>query len=105
MSKSVYTPEQVTALTEAANVAPFNQARAAEFAEKFGFSSRSVIAKVKSLDLPYQVKANPAAKKAAASKADLVAAIEKAVDADDGSLNGLVKAPMVSLAALLANIS
>ena len=105
MSKSVYTPEQVSALTQAATVAPFNQARATEFAEQFGFSSRSVIAKVKSLDLPYEVKAKPAAKKAAASKADIVSAIEKAVDADDGSLNGLVKAPMSALSALFANIS
>ena len=105
MSKSVYTPEQVSALIEAANSAPFNQARATEFAEQFGLSSRSVIAKVKSLDLPYEVKAKPAAKKAAASKADLVLAIEKAVDADDGELNGLVKAPMAALSALLANIS
>ena len=105
MSKSVYTPEQVSALIEAANSAPFNQARATEFAEQFGLSSRSVIAKVKSLDLPYEVKAKPAAKKAAASKSDMVSAIEKAVDADDGSLNGLVKAPMLALSALLANIS
>ena len=87
--------------------APLNAEICSELASEFGngITSRSVIAKAKSLGLDYTVKAKPARKKAAPSKADVVAAIAKAVDADDGTLDGLVKAPMVALCALLSNLS
>ena len=87
--------------------APLNAEICSELASEFGngITSRSVIAKAKSLGLDYTVKAKPARKKVAASKADLVNAIAKAVDADDGSLDGLVKAPANALSALLSNLS
>ena len=68
-------------------------------------SQRSVIAKAKSLGLDYVVKAKPTAKKVAPTKMDIVRAIEKGLDADQGSLDGLVKATAQSLDALLSNIS
>ena len=104
MSKSVYTPEMVEVMTASQ---PLNADSCAELAHAFGkgITSRSVIAKAKSLGLDYIVKAAPARKKATATKMDLVNAIAKAVDADDGSLDGLVKAPANALSALLSNLS
>ena len=63
-----------------------------------------MIAKAKSLGLDYVVKAKPTAKKVAPTKMDIVRAIEKGLDADQGSLDGLVKATALSLDALLSNI-
>ena len=104
MSKSVYTAEMVGTMSARA---PLNAEICSELASEFGngITSRSVIAKAKSLGLDYTVKAKPARKKVAASKADLVNAIAKAVDADAGSLDGLVKAPANALSALLSNLS
>jgi hypothetical protein len=104
MSKSVYTNQMVEVMTASQ---PLNADVCNELAATFGngITARSVIAKAKSLGLDYVVKAKPARKKAAASKADIVNAIAKAVDADDGSLDGLVKAPANALNALLSNLS
>ena len=104
MSKSVYTDQMVATMRSRA---PLNAEICAELAAEFGqgLTSRSVIAKAKSAGIDYQVKAKPARKKQAPSKADVVAAIAKAVDADDGQLDGLVKAPMTALCALLSNLS
>ena len=104
MSKSVYTVDMVNRMRECA---PLNASICQELAMEFGngITSRSVIAKAKSAGIDYTVKAKPARKKQAPSKADVVAAIAKAVDADDGQLDGLVKAPMVALCALLSNLS
>ena len=100
MKKVNNTIDQISAL-EAAQ--PLNQEKAVALAETLGKTSRSIIAKAKSLGLDYEVKVKPA-KRVAASKADLVKAIEKAVDADAGSLDGLAKSSMVSLSTLLSNI-
>lgn len=104
MSKSVYTAEMVGIMRECA---PLNSALCAELATQFGngITARSVIAKAKSAGIDYVVKAKPARKKATATKGDLVDAIAKAVDADEGSLDGLVKAPASALSALLSNLS
>ena len=104
MSKSVYTDQMVNTMRSRA---PLNAEICAELAAEFGqgLTSRSVIAKAKSAGIDYQVKAKPARKKAAATKMDIVQAIAKAVDADDGSLDGLVKAPASALSALLSNLS
>ena len=102
MSKSVYTDQMVATMRSRA---PLNADICSELATEFGLPSRSVIAKAKSAGIDYTVKAKPARKKSAPSKADVVAAIAKAVDADDGQLDGLVKAPMVALCALLSNLS
>lgn len=103
MSKSVYTVEMVQAMSDRA---PLNAAICQELALEFGngITSRSVIAKAKSAGIDYTVKAAPARKKAAVSKLDIVKAITKAVDADDGSLDGLLKAPASALSALLSNV-
>jgi hypothetical protein len=103
MSKSVYTVEMIEAMTAQA---PLNAEKCAALATEFGngITSRSVIAKAKSAGIDYTVKAAPARKKAAVSKLDLVKAITKAVDADEGALDGLVKAPAAALSALLSNV-
>ena len=104
MSKSVYTPEMVEVMTASQ---PLNAEVCSELAHTFGkgISQRSVIAKAKSLGLDYVVKAKPTRKKVAPTKMDIVRAIEKGLDADAGSLDGLVKATAQSLDALLSNIS
>ena len=104
MSKSVYTPDMVEVMTASQ---PLNAEVCSELAHTFGkgISQRSVIAKAKSLGLDYVVKAKPARKKTAPTKMDIVRAIEKGLDADAGSLDGLVKATAQSLDALLSNIS
>jgi len=103
MSKSVYTVEMIETMTAQA---PLNAEKCAALATEFGLgiTSRSVIAKAKSAGIDYEVKAKPALKKAAVSKLDIVKAITKAVDADDGSLDGLLKAPASALSALLSNV-
>jgi len=103
MSKSLYTVEMVQAMSDRA---PLNAAICQELALEFGngITSRSVIAKAKSAGIDYEVKAKPARKKAATSKLDLVKAITKAVDADEGALDGLLKAPASALSALLSNV-
>ena len=104
MSKSVYTQAMCEKM---ASLQPLNASVCQELALEFGngISSRSVIAKAKSLGLEYTVKAKPARKKTAPTKMDIVRAIEKGLDADQGSLDGLVKATAQSLDALLSNIS
>ena len=103
MSKSLYTVEMIETMTAQA---PLNAEKCAALATEFGngITSRSVIAKAKSAGIDYTVKAAPARKKAATSKLDLVKAITKAVDADEGALDGLLKAPASALSALLSNV-
>lgn len=102
MSKSVYTQAMCEKM---ATVQPLNAEVCSTLAQEFGLTQRSVIAKAKSLGLDYVVKAKPAKKKTAPTKMDIVRAIEKGLDADQGSLDGLVKATAQSLDALLSNIS
>ena len=97
---SNYTPEMVAKIEAAA---PLNLSVAKDLAADFGLSHRSVISKAKSLGVEY-VKAAPAAKRpTGASKADLVAAIQKATTADD--LDGLEKATARALSNLLASLA
>ena len=104
MSKSLYTTEMVDLMRSRA---PLNADLCRELAFQFGngITTRSVIAKAKSAGIDYTVKAKPARKKSAPTKMDIVQAIAKAVDADAGSLDGLVKAPASALDALLSNLS
>jgi hypothetical protein len=102
MSKSVYTQAMCEKM---ATVQPLNAEICSTLAQEFGLTQRSVIAKAKSLGLDYTVKAKPARKKQAPSKADVVQAIAKAVDCEVSEIDGLVKAPMVSLCALLSHIA
>ena len=96
---SKYTPTMIEALRSAQ---PLNLAKAQTFASEWGVSYRSIIAKVLSLGLTYEKKAvtssssNP-------TKKDLVAEIERALDAGE-SLTGLEGASMASLSNLLMSI-
>ena len=100
MSKTTtpnYSPEMVAAIKAAQ---PLNAAKAADLAETFGKSPRSVIAKVLSLGLPY-TSARPSRKDGSAvlRKAEIVRQITEAVSCDS-PLSGLVKAPRKDLVSL-----
>lgn len=79
--------------------APIDYAKAQALATQLDRGARSIIAKCKREGIEYISKPAPAKKKAAPSKADLVGAIARAVDADD--LNGLEKATGAALSKLL----
>ena len=97
---SNYTPEMIAKIEAAA---PLNLSVARDLAADFRLSHYSVISKAKSLGVDY-IKAAPAAKRpTGASKSDLVAAIQKATNADD--LDGLEKATAHALSNLLASLS
>ena len=100
-----YTEKQVAALQNAAKLnGTLNGALAAQLSEQLGLSKRSVIAKIKSLGLPYEVAKKPVKGTRATSKADYVTAIAKALDADASTLAGLEKATALSLSGLLQAI-
>lgn len=100
-----YTEKQVAALQNAAKqYGTLNGAIAGQLADELGQSKRSVIAKIKSLGLDYAVAKKPVKGTRATSKADYVAAIAKALDADASTLAGLEKATTLSLSGLLAAI-
>ena len=103
MSKSVYTVEMIETMTAQA---PLNAEKCAALATSLVTVLQAVplLQKQKAQELTTTVKAAPARKKAAASKLDLVKAITKAVDADEGALDGLLKAPASALSALLSNV-
>jgi len=91
-----YTPEMVAILKDNA---PINYEKALVLANTLDRGARSIIAKCKREGIEYISKPAPAKKKAAPSKADLVGAIARAVDADD--LSGLEKATGSALCKLL----
>ena len=97
-----YTPAMLAVFEE---YELFNKAVAAEIGAKIGKSPRSVIAKIKSMGLPYTVQ-RPVRKDGSAisRKADTVAAIAKALDMELDDLDGLAKAPRSALIALLREI-
>ena len=100
-----YTSQQVAALENAAKANDtLNGELAAKLALELGQSKRSVIAKIKSLGLPYTVAAKPVKGTRATSKAEYVSAIAKALDADVTELDGLEKATALALSGLLASI-
>ena len=99
MANVNYTPEMVATLKENAPI-DFDKAQA--LAVELGKNPRSIIAKCKREGIEYISKPAPAKKKAAPSKADLVAAICKAVDLD--ACDGLEKATGLALSNLLGAI-
>lgn len=100
-----YTDKQVAALQNAAKQhGTLNGELAAKLAADLGQSKRSVIAKIKSLDLPYAVATKPVKGTRSTTKAEYVAAIAKALDADATDLAGLEKATALGLSRLLAAI-
>ena len=102
MSQPNYTPSMLAVIN---GYDAFNKATATEIADKIGKSPRSVIAKIKSMGLPYTVQ-RPVRKDGSAitRKAETVAAIAKALDMDLNDLDGLAKAPRSALIALLREI-
>jgi hypothetical protein len=82
---------------------PINYAKAQELAKQLDRGVRSIIAKTKREGFEYISKPAPAKKKAAPSKADMVAAICAAVDTD--SLEGLEKATGSALNKLLSSLA
>jgi hypothetical protein len=100
-----YSKTQVAALENAAQeFGTLNGEIAGKLAVDLDQSKRSVIAKIKSLGLPYAVAAKPVKGTRATSKAEYVAAIAKALDADASELAGLEKATALALSGLLASI-
>ena len=97
MSDVNYTPEQEQILRDAAPVTFFE---AGEFAETFGKSQRSVIAKVQSLGLDYIKKPIPAKRPKGATKAELVAEISARLGLET-PVNGLDKATASALSTLV----
>ena len=99
---SNYSTSMVTALQSQA----WDYESASAFAAEHNLSVRSVISKIKNLDLDY----TPKPKTVSTSgprvvKADIVEAIAKALDADVDSIAGLAKADARALSALLMAIS
>ena len=94
-----YTPEMLATLKAAA---PIDYAKAQTLGLQLDRGVRSIIAKCKREGIEYISKPAPAKKKAAPSKADLVAAICEAINID--ALNGLEKATGQALAKLLGKL-
>lgn len=95
-----YSTEQVTTLQNAPS--PITYADAGEFAEQFGVSRGSVIAKVLSLELDYERKPVPAPTVRRPTKSDLVAEIAHNLNAvSTDNLTGLDKATVSALVVLL----
>ena len=100
-----YTDKQVAALQNAAQqFGTLDGEIAGKLAADLGQTKRSVIAKIKSLDLPYAVAKKPVKGTRATTKAEYVTAIAKALDADATDLAGFEKATALGLSRLLAAI-
>lgn len=100
MTTPNYTPEMVDTLRASA---PLDFDKAQALAKTLDRNVRSVIAKAKREGIEYISKPAPAKKKAAPSKADMVAAICDALDMTD--CVGLEKSTGSALNKLLQNIA
>ena len=98
MSIPNYTEAQVKALRGSGKI---DLQAAKQFAQDWGKSPKSIIANAVSMGV-YTAQARPLKGAAKPRKADIVAAIAKATQAD--SLDGLEKAPAVALSNLLMAI-
>lgn len=93
-----YTAAQELRIREASEDGPLNATVAAELAEEFGKSPRSVIAKITRMALPYATKTRVTKTgEPIVSKTKLVEQISAVVE---GNLEGLEKAPKPALQAL-----
>ena len=95
-----YTVEQVAVLTKAAEAGALNYERAKELAGVLGVSAKSVVAKIKSLDLPYEPMPIAPKRPKGLTKAELVRNIEAKLGLPAETLAGLEKAPASVLAKL-----
>ena len=80
-------------------------ADAVDFHDEFGKSTRSVISKIKSLDLPYTPKPVPVKRPQGLTKAQVVDLIANATNTDVAVLAGLDKATASALSNLLTAVS
>lgn len=97
-----YTDEMIAKMKE---IGSFNYDSAKKFAEDNGLSFRSVIAKVRALELDYQAKdpkVRSASKKKARAKADIVNAITSALGSELPSLNKMTVVDLETLESVLA---
>lgn len=96
MSKFNYTEKMLDEL-RSFDVITYDSAQ--EFADKHNISIRSVIAKVRSMELPYQPKPTDSAAKQAKgeSKADLVAEIQTLLNVNFKSLDKMVVEDLIKL--------
>jgi len=97
-----YTPEMTAELVEAYKASP-TEVTVATLAEKFGKSVRSIVAKLAREEV-YVAKATTKTAAKAATKADLVAALEKRFDMLTGTLETLEKGSKAALEALVAAV-
>lgn len=98
---SKYTDEMIAEMKE---LAPFTYDKAQAFATKHEISLRSVIAKVRALELPYQPK-DPKVRSAARktrAKSDIVTSIHKSLGLELASLPKMTVADLESLEKALA---
>ena len=93
MSEVNYTESQVAELT---NLAPMNYEQAKAWGQLHGKSGRTVVSKIKSLDLAYTPKPAPEPKAKEVTKAEIVKMIEAKLAADT-KLAGLEKATVKAL--------
>ena len=100
MTDTNYTPEMVATLKAAQ---PLDLAKAKALGAEMGKGYRPIIAKAKREGFDYISKPAPAKKKAAPSKADMVADICAALNMD--SCDGLEKSTGSALNKLLQNIA
>jgi hypothetical protein len=96
-----YSVKQEAVLREAAKDGPITFARAQELGLELGYSYQSVIAKIKSLELPYERKPVEPKRPKGMTKADLVKSILARLNQEGLELNGLEKATSQSLSNLL----
>ncbi|MEK9918730.1 MAG: hypothetical protein VW496_04980 [Pelagibacteraceae bacterium] len=98
---SKYTDAMVAALVDRGS---WDYDAAVAFASEHGLSTRSVVSKVLSLELPYTKRAAPARKTDGVTKAAVVETIEAEVGVALGDLHGLGKADRATLESLLAAV-
>lgn len=102
---SIYTPDLVSALQDLAlETGEITYAQAVAFADKHGLKPRSVIAKIKSMELIYVPKPVNVTKRGepVVRKSELVASIEAAVGV---AVPSLVKASKADLEALMQAVA
>jgi len=100
---SVYTEKMVAEL-QAFEIVTWADAQ--KFAEQYSISPRSVVSKVKTLQIPYEPKPKAEPKrKDSVRKIDTVRAIAAAMSIEPASIEGLTKADRRALAALFAAVS
>ena len=96
---SQYTESMVADLNR---IGSFNYDSASQFAAEHNLSVRSVISKVKSLDLEYTPRPKPqASSEPRVRKADVVLQIAQAINVNVEAIEGLSKSDMRSLSALV----